>query len=174
MGRRHTAISPLIISTRDRWIQLKFLHRMYYSPQRHSTIYPLLDPTCPKCRMDVGTFIHMVWSCCTLKWFWSEEVSELSALSGLVVPIDPLVLLGICDTLNTIHHNIYFCSMHCIMLESLFSLIGSCLLPLRYSSGTPLSYQLGVAFVYSKPTYLGNNCLKKFNKIGGLGLKVRT
>lgn len=35
--------SPLMISARDCFIQLKFLHRMYYTPQRLSVMYHTSD-----------------------------------------------------------------------------------------------------------------------------------
>lgn len=38
-----------MISARDRFIQLKFLHSVYYTPQRPATIYPLVRPLCTRC-----------------------------------------------------------------------------------------------------------------------------
>lgn len=47
---------PLMISARDRYIQLKFLHKVYYTPQKLARIYPTQSDRCPKCRNELGTF----------------------------------------------------------------------------------------------------------------------
>lgn len=52
---------PLMISTRNRFIKLKFLHWAYCSPVRLSRFYTSREAICPKCSTDTGTFFHMVW-----------------------------------------------------------------------------------------------------------------
>lgn len=49
----------LVISSRNKVIQAKLLHRVYYTPQRLHRRYPLRDPLCNRCRQDVGTYYHM-------------------------------------------------------------------------------------------------------------------
>lgn len=39
---------PLMILERDRFVQLKFLHRAYYTPHKLSAIYPGVEDICPK------------------------------------------------------------------------------------------------------------------------------
>lgn len=51
---------PLMISAKDRYIQLKFLPRLYYTPQKLSRIYPTKSDRCPKCANQLGTFLHVV------------------------------------------------------------------------------------------------------------------
>lgn len=70
---------PLMISARDRYTQFKYLHRAYYIPQRLARIYPTQSNCCPKCLTDVGTFIHVVWSCSLKQRFWRDVVSEINA-----------------------------------------------------------------------------------------------
>lgn len=48
---------PLMISARDRYIQLKFLHRAYYTPQRLARIYPTHSDKCPKCKNAGGNVL---------------------------------------------------------------------------------------------------------------------
>lgn len=92
---------PLMVSTRDRLTQLKFIHRMYYSPDRLAKIYPDRRPTCHRCNAEVGTFFHVVWSCPQLRPFWTGVVEVINSIGRLRVPYDPIpLLLGICDTLE--------------------------------------------------------------------------
>lgn len=46
---------PSMIAAIDRFVQLKFLHRAYYTPHRMASIYPHLDPSYPRCRTEVGS-----------------------------------------------------------------------------------------------------------------------
>lgn len=39
-----TTFVPSMIAAKDRFIQLKFIHRAYYTPQRLAKIYPGLSP----------------------------------------------------------------------------------------------------------------------------------
>lgn len=52
---------PLMISGRDRFTQLKFIHRAYYTPEQLAKMYPTKSPICPKCNLEVGSFIHVTW-----------------------------------------------------------------------------------------------------------------
>lgn len=100
---------PLMISARDRFVQLKFLHRVYYTPHRQSIIYTGMGDTCPKCRQSVGTFIHMVWSCSLLQTYWRAMVADINNLTGLHLDMDPLIfLLDITDNLATTEHTKLF------------------------------------------------------------------
>ena len=51
-----TTYIPSMIAVKDRFTQLKFLHRAYYTPHRLARIYPHLDPNCPRCMTVKGTF----------------------------------------------------------------------------------------------------------------------
>lgn len=50
-----------MISARDRFVQLKFLHRAYYTPSRLAAIYPERSSSCPRCRDTESSFLHMTW-----------------------------------------------------------------------------------------------------------------
>lgn len=84
---------PSMIAAKDRFIQFKFLHRAYFTPQRLARIYLQRDPNCQRCRQEVGTFWHMVWSCPKLRLFWSAVASTLSNVIGSNLPMDPQILL---------------------------------------------------------------------------------
>lgn len=65
---------PSMITSRDRFIQLKFLHRAYYTPQRLANIYPSLSPMCTRCSFERGSFLHMVWTCQNIRPYWQRYV----------------------------------------------------------------------------------------------------
>lgn len=89
-----TTFIPSMIAAKDRFIQLKLLHRAYYMPQRLSHIYSQLDPKCTRCGLEVGSFWHMVWSCPKLhRPYWEAIVATLSNICGVRIPSDPLMLL---------------------------------------------------------------------------------
>lgn len=88
-----TTFIPSMIAAKDRFIQLKFLHRAYYTPQRLSRTYSQLDPKCTRCSIEVGTFWHVVWSCPKIRLYWEAIIVTLSDICGVSIPPDPLALL---------------------------------------------------------------------------------
>lgn len=51
-----TSYLPSMIAAKDRFTQLKFLYRAYYTPQRLSRTYPKVNPGCTRCALENGTF----------------------------------------------------------------------------------------------------------------------
>lgn len=95
----------LMISTKDRFIQLKFIHRAYYMPQRLSVIYPTANAICLRCRGEVGNFMHMVWLCPVNSGLLEKVVSDIQRISRVPLTWDPLIfLLSITDNLPTKTH----------------------------------------------------------------------
>lgn len=84
---------PSMIASRDRFIQLKFLHRAYYTPQRLSNIYPSLSPMCTRCSIERGSFFHVVWACPKIRPYWQEVTNALTEICGTRVSLDPLLFL---------------------------------------------------------------------------------
>lgn len=84
---------PSMIAAKDRFIQLKFLHRAYYTPQRLARILPHRDPMCPRRRVEEGSFWHMVWSCPKIQPYWQEVADALTEVCGSRIPFEPLTLL---------------------------------------------------------------------------------
>lgn len=64
--------SRLVISSRDKLIQTKLLHRLYYTPQRLQRIYPRQSASCPLCQTTFVMYFHMFWSCARVSQFWTE------------------------------------------------------------------------------------------------------
>lgn len=88
-------VSTYVTSAKDRFIQLTFLHRVHYTPQRLASIYPQSDRNCARCAVSTGTFIHMVWSCPVLMPFWKLVTHTLGQLCNIPLHPEPLFnLLG--------------------------------------------------------------------------------
>lgn len=97
---------PLMISAKERYIQLKFIHRAYYTPpEALEKIYPTQSDRCPKCTMELGTFLHVVWACPFIQKFWEGVVLTINSVGNISLGLDPLVLLwGICDRVASNTH----------------------------------------------------------------------
>lgn len=152
---------PLMISATDRFVQLKFLHRVYYTPHILSIIYPGMEDTCSKCRQLVGTFLHMVWSCPVLQTYWRADIKKVA---GLHLDIDPLVfLLGIIDNLATTKHAKLF------VFYAAYYGRKTVLLKWKLSDPPTLSTccaQINVVLPLYKITYIGRNCPRSSTKYG--------
>lgn len=82
----------------DRLIQVTFLHRIYYTPQRLHNIYPERTSDCTRCGGNVGTYIHMFWSYPGVARFCIEVVKLINIRLQLTLLTTPmLLLLGIHD-----------------------------------------------------------------------------
>lgn len=52
-----------MISAWNRFLQIKFLHRAYFTPKRLMVMNPAVPVSCPRCSTQAASFLHMVWSC---------------------------------------------------------------------------------------------------------------
>lgn len=83
--------TKLLISSREKLIQIKFLQRLH-------RIYPQRSQECPRCRDGIGTYLHMSWSCPRVVRFWGEVVWLIHFPLQLTLLVSPeLVFLGIQD-----------------------------------------------------------------------------
>lgn len=95
----------LIISSGDKLIQVKFLHRIYYTPQRLHRMFPDKDSECPRCKTLIGTFFHMFWNCPIISTYWTKVFGEINSKLQLSLPMSPeLALLGVHDDEQRPHH----------------------------------------------------------------------
>lgn len=94
-----------MISAGDRFLQLKFVPRVYYIPQWLAIIYPNRSDTYLHCDLATGSYLHVFWACSKIHTYWQGMVDTINALNILVLPVDPLILLlGLTDTLNASKH----------------------------------------------------------------------
>lgn len=72
-----------LISARDRFLQVKFLHRVYFTPKR-ITMNPAVPVSCPRCGTQAASFFHIVWSCPRLDPYWSAVLVDLNQVTVLL------------------------------------------------------------------------------------------
>lgn len=160
---------PLMISARDRFIQLKFIHRVYYTPQRLARIYPTQTDRCPKCMGELGTFIHVVWECPLIQKFWTEVVEVINAVGNLNIQRNPIILLlGVCDNvIPSVHKRLF------VFYASFYARKA---ILLRWKQPDPPTVTQWRGIVDSvlplyKATYINRKCPKKFSRIWGAWAK---
>lgn len=76
----------------------KLLTRWYFTPLRIAKAYVTASPYCWRSCGSVGSLLHIFWSCPSLRPFWSEVSSLISAIHPMSKPLNPelaLLLLGI-------------------------------------------------------------------------------
>lgn len=154
----------LVVSTGDKLIQIKFLHRVYFTPMRLSRIYPDRDPHCPRCwMMQEGNYLHMFWDCPALSTFWSGVFEQLNVRLELSVPRTPeLALLGIHEDEQRPHHS--------KLLISFLLFYAKKEILCRWSSPSPptlTSWEntINAALPLYKLTYISRGCPWKFDKV---------
>ena len=82
-------------NTRHTLTQFQMMHRTYYTPERLHQIFPTVSQYCPRCKTEVGSLLHMFWSCSLLSNYWDEVMRNVSKISEVTLPFEPrLVLLG--------------------------------------------------------------------------------
>lgn len=84
---------PLLIFARDRFIQLKFLHRAYYSPACLARKYPDRTANCPKCSLENADFFYLVWSCPEVVNFWKNILTDINSIGKLTIPYSPIPVI---------------------------------------------------------------------------------
>lgn len=88
----------LVISSRDKLIQISFLHWLYYTPGRLQSIYPDRNPHCHRCQTLLDTYPHMFLERLSIFTFWSEVFELINLRLDSSVPMSlELALLGIHD-----------------------------------------------------------------------------
>ena len=80
---------------RYRVIQLKIMHRAYFTPSKLKKIDENISDLCWHGCGEVGTLIHMLWHCPAVKALWEEVAQFLTKLFNGDISITPTVgLLG--------------------------------------------------------------------------------
>lgn len=147
----------LVISSGDKLIQIKFLHRVYFTPVCLSRIYPDRNPHCPRCRTQLGTYLHMFWDCPALSIFWSGI--QLNVQLELSVPMSPeLALLGIHEDEQRPHHS---------KLLILYLFYAKKEILCKWSSPALSSWEskINAALPLYKLSYIHRGCPWKFDKV---------
>ncbi len=84
------------VCTRTREIQFKIIHRLHISPNRRHFVNPSISPLCLKCKTEVGTLTHCLWSCDRLQRYWFLVLEEMEKIFNMQLDSDPVsLILGI-------------------------------------------------------------------------------
>lgn len=158
-----TTFIPSMIAAKDRFIQLKFIHRAYYTPQRLAKIYPEKSSTCTRCELEVGTFFHMVWSCPKLRPYWSAVADRLGVVCGAEIPMDPSILL--LSYLEEIEGDRYI--KQCLTYSLFYARREILLNWKKKEAPTKVGWEAAVnnALPLYHLTYESRNCPQKFDKV---------
>lgn len=89
-------INRCSINARHKLIQFKIIHRLHYSKQKVNKMFPNISALCNKCKNQVGTLTHQLWTCPSLHLFWSSSVFDFysKALHRRCEPCPLVAILG--------------------------------------------------------------------------------
>ncbi len=75
--------------------QYNVIHRIYHTPERLHNINQTISQYCPRCKSEVGSLLHMFWSCSQLSSYWETILKTISKITKTNIPPEPrLILLG--------------------------------------------------------------------------------
>lgn len=82
-------------NSRHKLLQFNLIHRTYYTPECLHKINRTYSEQCPRCKVEIGSLMHMFWTCKGLKHFWSSILNIIKQVVGSEIPTNPrLTLLG--------------------------------------------------------------------------------
>jgi len=71
------------------------IHRVYYTPVRLHAFKSNYSELCPRCKVQRGTLLHMLWSCPDFEVYWEGVLEIIGTVVGTNILRDPrLILLG--------------------------------------------------------------------------------
>ena len=74
-------------------IQFKVLHRLHFSRDKLSKIYPDVDSTCIRCHLEPATIGHMFWGCTSLAPFWTNIFNAFSSICHITIEPNPITAI---------------------------------------------------------------------------------
>lgn len=94
-GKRYARKLRLSFNSRHKLIQFNVRHRVYYIPVRLNTFKRTYSELFPRCKVDRGTLVHMLWPCPDLEDYWKGILEIIAIVVGNNVPREPrLIFLG--------------------------------------------------------------------------------
>lgn len=152
-----------LVSARDRLIQFKLLHRVYYTPARIAGIYGAGAAECRRCTADNADFDHIFWQCQPIREFWKEVTHTIQKVLPVQVPVTVAVcLLGLVEEVTPRR------AQRTMISLSLFYARKAILLCWKKRNPPTISFWkelINKALPFYKATYLRRGCPKKFEKV---------
>lgn len=91
-----------LVSLYNRLIQIKIVHRAYFTPYWVHKMDPSFSQCCWRWSHSPGNYIHIFWSCPAIVQFWVSVLQIIQSGSGVVVPSSPCAcLLGLVEELDS-------------------------------------------------------------------------
>ena len=95
-------------------LHFKFLHLFYYTPARLCRYGIREDPSCASCGLSPADFLHLVWTCDSVRKYWLEVFWTIGKMVPLVLDPNPyLALLGDVCMVPSVHQR---CIAHALLL----------------------------------------------------------
>lgn len=73
--------------------QFRLLHRLQITHQFRHKLDNNKSELCAKCSVEVGSFIHCVWTCRYIDRYWNDVVNRICLIFNIKPKKDPLCLL---------------------------------------------------------------------------------
>ena len=80
------------ITARFRLVQLKILHRVYYTPTRLAKMGKSNTGKCNRGCGKTGTFYHIIWDCPKIRTYWTDIQQLVATLLGMGDVFSPKVM----------------------------------------------------------------------------------
>lgn len=71
----------------------KLLSRWYMTPSKIHSFYPETSPNCFRWCSELGSFLHIFWSCEHLKPIWRAAITRIEESSKQKIPLSPQACL---------------------------------------------------------------------------------
>lgn len=117
------------ICSRYQEIGYKCLTRWHHTPAKLHKMYPACSPTCWRCGGEIGSYLHIFWSCPTLQSFWTSVLRITQKFTDHTLLPDPALFL-------LHHHDFPRASYRKSILPLLFTAAKSCI-PLLWKQTQP-------------------------------------
>ena len=158
-------VPSVTLSSTQQLTQLFIIHRTYYTPEKLYKWRRRDDPFCPRCLVDNGTLIHMLWRCPKLQRYWGAVVDTVNSIWNLQLPMDPKsCLLGCLDEER------YMPDTYTAILRTLFlarKLIAKKWLSVTAPTYTEWIISVNDSLVREQLTYKHRGKMGKFENIWG-------
>lgn len=76
-----------LVSTQDKLIQFKIVHRAFFTPSGLHIMNPSLSSECWRCSDTQGDYTNIFWSCPEIAGYWSEVLASTNKYTSVPFPL---------------------------------------------------------------------------------------
>lgn len=97
------SVRDLRVCNRVKATQLKILHRAHISPSKRHRFDAEFSPICLKCKTEIASLTHCLWSCWKIQRFWFNVGQEINKILSVNFEINAIyMLLGLSNITDNI------------------------------------------------------------------------